>query len=67
VSLGCAKALVDSEKMLALLAEAGCVVGAPTDEADVILINTCAFIAPATDESLDAIREAVALHTNGRP
>ncbi len=58
VSLGCPKALVDCEKMLAELAQAGCVVGAPPEEADVILINTCAFIAPATAESMEAIRQA---------
>ena len=58
VSLGCPKALVDCEKMLAELAEAGCVVGAPPGEADVILINTCSFIAPAVEESMEAIREA---------
>ena len=66
VSLGCAKALVGSEKMMGLLAEAGCVVGAPPEEADVILINTCAFIAPARAESMQAIDEAVALKAGGR-
>jgi len=65
VSLGCPKALVDSERMLAELAEAGCLVGAPADEADVILINTCAFIAPAVEESLSAVREALALKRRG--
>jgi len=65
VSLGCPKALVDSEKMLAALAEAGCLVGAPSGEADVILINTCAFIAPATEESLSAVREALELKRRG--
>ena len=65
VALGCAKALVDSEKMMALLAEAGCVVGALVDEADVIVVNTCAFIRPATDESLDAIAEALQLKAAG--
>ena len=65
VSLGCPKALVDTEKMLALLAEAGCLVCAPEEAADVILINTCAFIAPARDESLAAIRRAVALKRRG--
>lgn len=60
VSLGCPKNLVDSEKMLGLLAEAGCVVGAPMTDADVILINTCAFIAPAREESMKAIHQAVA-------
>ncbi len=59
VSLGCPKALVDSERMLALLAEAGCLVCAPEEEADVILVNTCAFIRPAREESLRAIRQAL--------
>jgi len=58
VALGCPKALVDCEKMLAELAEAGCVVGAPPEEADVILINTCSFVAPAVEESMEAIRAA---------
>ncbi len=65
ISLGCAKALVDSEKMMALLAEAGCVVGASPEAADVVLVNTCAFIQPATDESLGAIREALKLKVAG--
>ncbi len=66
VSLGCPKALIDSEKMLALLAEAGCLVGAPTDQADVILINTCAFIPPAREEAMEAIREALEKKRQGR-
>lgn len=60
VSLGCPKNLVDSEKMLAQLAEQGCLVGAPADEADVIVVNTCGFIAAAREESLAVIREALA-------
>ena len=66
VSLGCAKNLVDSEKMLATLGEAGCVVAAPMDEADVILINTCSFISAARDESLEIIEEAVEQKRTGR-
>jgi len=66
ISLGCPKALVDSETMLAALGRAGCVVGAPTDDADVVLINTCAFIAPARAESMAAIGEAVAHKRAGR-
>ena len=41
VSLGCAKNLVDSEKMLGQLAEAGCAITSDEDDADVIVINTC--------------------------
>jgi ribosomal protein S12 methylthiotransferase len=66
ISLGCPKALVDSERMLALLAQAGCAVAAPVDQADVVLVNTCAFIRPATDESLSAVREALAHKRAGR-
>ena len=66
VSLGCAKALVDSEKMLALLAEAGCRVCAPEAQADVILVNTCAFISPAREESMAAIRQAARRKQQGR-
>ena len=60
VSLGCPKNLVDSEKMLASLAEGGCVVGAPMDAADVIVINTCGFLADARDEAMGVISEALA-------
>jgi len=55
-SLGCAKNLVDSERLLARLATAGGLVGASAEEADVIIVNTCGFIAPATAESLETIR-----------
>ncbi|MFP3938482.1 MAG: 30S ribosomal protein S12 methylthiotransferase RimO [Phycisphaerae bacterium] len=66
VSLGCPKNLVDSEVMLARLAEAGCVVGAPMDDADVVLINTCAFLQAARDESLEVIAEAMEHKKAGR-
>ncbi|MCP4376210.1 MAG: 30S ribosomal protein S12 methylthiotransferase RimO [bacterium] len=66
VSLGCPKNLVDSEKMLAALAEGGCVVGAPMDSADVIVINTCGFVADARDEAMGVISEAIAHKTAGR-
>jgi len=59
VSLGCPKNLIDSEKILARLAEAGCIVAAPMDEADVIVVNTCGFLAAARDESLAVISEAL--------
>ncbi len=64
-SLGCPKNLVDSEKMMAILAEGGCVIGAPMDEADVIVINTCGFLGSAREESLEVIEEAVACKTAG--
>ena len=54
-SLGCAKNLVDSERILARLAAAGAIVGAPEDEADVIIVNTCGFIDAAKAESLETV------------
>ena len=57
ISLGCAKNLVDSERLLARLGSAGAVVGAPAEEADIAIVNTCGFIRPAKEESLDAILE----------
>jgi ribosomal protein S12 methylthiotransferase len=66
-SLGCAKNLVDSERLLARLAIAGGLVGAPPEEADVILVNTCGFIAAAIEESLDVIEAYAEMKTEGRP
>jgi len=59
-SLGCAKNLVDSERLLGRLAAAGAIVGAPIDEADIAIVNTCGFIAPAREESVDTVRDYVA-------
>ena len=64
-SLGCAKNLVDSEHLLARLATAGALVGAPANEADVIVVNTCGFIRPATAESLAVIRDYLELKRDG--
>ena len=66
VSLGCPKNLVDSEKMLAHLAEGGCVVGAPMDDCQVIVINTCGFLADARDEAMGVISEALEHKAAGR-
>lgn len=55
VSLGCAKNLVDSEIMLGLLRDAGCEITSDPEDADAIIINTCAFIGPAKEESIDTI------------
>ena len=54
-SLGCAKNLVDSERILARFAAAGAIVGAAPEEADIIIVNTCGFIEPAKRESIDTI------------
>jgi len=59
ISLGCPKNVVDSERMLAEIVQADFPITAETDNADVVVINTCGFIAPAETESLDAIRHAV--------
>ena len=52
VSLGCPKNLVDSEKMLGQLAEAGCTLTNDEDRADVIVINTCGFLEASRQEAL---------------
>ena len=59
ISLGCPKNVVDSERMFAEIVQAGFPITAETDDADVVVINTCGFIAPAEAESLEAIRHAV--------
>ena len=64
VSLGCPKALVDSERILTHLRAEGYAVAPTYDDADVVVVNTCGFIDAAIDESLDAIGEA--LEQNGR-
>src|SRR4051812_39124191 len=57
VSLGCPKNLVDSERMLGLLAQDGYVLVPDSQEADMVIINTCGFIDAARQESLGTIRE----------
>lgn len=59
VALGCPKNVVDSEKMLARIGEAGFVLSGDVDNADVVVINTCGFIKPARDEAIEAIRGAI--------
>lgn len=65
VSLGCPKNVVDSERMLAEIIQAGFPITDETDNADVVVINTCGFIAPAEAESLEAIKHAVDCKLNG--
>src|SRR3984893_6332304 len=57
VSLGCPKNLVDSERMLGLLAQDGYVLVPDDKEADLVIITTCGFIDAARQESLGTIRE----------
>ena len=58
ISLGCAKNLVDSEIMLGDILAHGMEVTANADDADVVIVNTCAFIDSAKEESIEAILEA---------
>ena len=60
VSLGCPKALVDSERILTQLRVDGYDIVQSYDDADVVVVNTCGFIDSAVTESLDAIGEAMA-------
>jgi len=60
VSLGCPKALVDSERILTQLRAEGYEISADYDGADLVVVNTCGFIDSAVEESLDAIGEALA-------
>src|SRR5688500_2582614 len=60
VSLGCPKALVDSERILTHLRVGGYAIVQSYDAADVVVVNTCGFIDSAVTESLDAIGEALA-------
>jgi len=64
VSLGCPKALVDSERILTRLRAEGYEVSPSYDDADLVVVNTCGFIDSAVEESLDTIGEA--LRENGR-
>jgi ribosomal protein S12 methylthiotransferase len=64
VSLGCPKALVDSERILTQLRAEGYEVAPRYESADLVVVNTCGFIDAAVDESLEAIGEA--LEHNGR-
>ena len=64
VSLGCPKALVDSEGILTRLRAEGYAISPSYDRADLVVVNTCGFIESAMQESLDAIGEA--LEENGR-
>ena len=64
VSLGCPKALVDSERIITELKLRGYEIAPEYRDADIVVVNTCGFIDSAIDESLDAIGEA--LDQNGR-
>jgi ribosomal protein S12 methylthiotransferase len=77
IALGCPKNIVDSERMLAEIAKAGFLITTPPAScrrqeggpevwrADVVVVNTCGFIAPAKAEALEAIKHAIACKHNG--
>src|SRR6266850_2696229 len=58
ISLGCAKNLVDAEIMLGSVLERGMEITSRAEDADVLVVNTCAFIDSAKEESIEAILEA---------
>jgi ribosomal protein S12 methylthiotransferase len=67
ISLGCPKNQVDSEVILGLLLKEGFTYTPWIEDADVVVINTCAFIQDAVQESLETILEVVARKEDGRP
>src|SRR3974377_548198 len=66
VSLGCPKNLVDTEVMMGQLTAHGHELTPHPAEADVIVVNTCSFIDPAKQESVDTILEMAEYKRNGR-
>ncbi len=66
VSLGCARNLVDSEVMLGLLDEAGYPIVEDNEDAQVVIVNTCAFIEPAVNEAIEALLDVSELKKKGK-
>ncbi len=66
LSLGCPKNLVDGEVMLGIARDAGHVITPDAGDADVLVVNTCAFIDSAKQESIDAILEMAAQKRDGK-
>jgi ribosomal protein S12 methylthiotransferase len=66
ISLGCSKNLVGSEEVKGLLLNGGFKYVEEAEKADVLIINTCGFILPAKEESINTILQAVKLKENGR-
>lgn len=65
ISLGCSKNLVDTEKMLGLLENAGYELTENLEKAQIIIVNTCTFIDAAKDESVETLLEAAQYKKNG--
>ncbi|MBW2569045.1 MAG: 30S ribosomal protein S12 methylthiotransferase RimO [Deltaproteobacteria bacterium] len=66
INLGCVRNLVDSELMLGRLVQAGWTITQKPEEANIIVVNTCSFIEPAVNESIDTILELAKLKETGR-
>ncbi|GAJ21843.1 unnamed protein product, partial [marine sediment metagenome] len=66
VSLGCPKNLIDSEVMVSILIRSGFGITPHAEAADIIIINTCTFILPAKEESIDEIFQMAEWKKNGR-
>lgn len=66
ISLGCVKNRVDTEQMLAVLTGQGYELTAKPKEADILIVNTCGFINPAKEESIDTILEMATYKKTGR-
>ena len=66
VTLGCDKNTVDSERMMAVLAQAGARVTSDVESAQVVVVNTCGFIESAKEQSIDAILRACEMKGKGR-
>ncbi|MCE5343453.1 MAG: 30S ribosomal protein S12 methylthiotransferase RimO, partial [Eubacteriales bacterium] len=66
VSLGCAKNRVDTELMLGILTQNGYELTANEAEADILIVNTCGFIDPAKQESVDTLLALAAYKKTGR-
>ena len=66
VSLGCSKNLVDAEEMLGILNEYGYGTAESEEDADVMIVNTCAFIDSGKQESIDCILQHASYKENGK-
>ena len=66
ITLGCPKNAVDSEGMSSILAAQGHIAAARPDDADVVIVNTCSFIAAAREETLNVLREVAARKAQGQ-
>ena len=66
ISLGCVKNRVDTEQMLSILAQHGFTLTQQANEADILIVNTCGFINPAKEESIDTILEMAGYKKTGK-